>query len=262
MTRLDWGNPNDKTWQAGLDRGVLYPPSGPAVPWTGLISVDESGQSQTSEYYVDGRKFLTTITPREYSGKISAYTFPDEFAELCGLVEAADGLLLDGQQPDRFGLSYRTTGGDAAGNQFYKIHLIYGVMAAPSDVTYSTLGGSVDPTAFQFDISAIPETIAGYRPTAHAILDSRYISPDKMVEIEKMLYGDWHREAELPPIQTFYDMMNYGEIVVIRDNGDGTWEAEGSRKYIHENADGSFSVSNVTATFHGDGTYDVSDTTV
>lgn len=262
MSRLKWGEPLDKTWQAGLSHGVLYPPSGPAVPWNGLISVDESGSQESNHYYVDGRHYLSTVTPREYSAKLSCYTFPDEFAELCGLYEVADGLILDSQQPDRFGLSYRTGGGDGVGNEFYKIHCIYGVMAAASDTSYQTIGADTEPTAFQFDISAIPESIAGFRPTAHVIIDTRHMSPDKIIEIENILYGTWHVNASLPPIQTFFDMMSYGEIVVIRDNGDGTWEAEGSRKYIQIFSNGDFQVDNVTAVFHADGTYDVSDTTV
>lgn len=262
MARLQWGAPLDKIWQGGLSHGVLYPSNGPAVPWNGLISVDESGSQETNEYYVDGRKFMSTVTPKEYSARLSCYTFPDEFAEACGLVEAADGLILDSQQVDQFGLSYRTGGGDGVGNEFYKIHCIYGVQAAVSDQSYQTMGADVSPTAFQFDLTAVPQSINGFRPTAHVIIDTRHMTEDKIIEIEKILYGTWNVEATLPPIQTFFDMMSYGEVVVIRNNGDGTWEAEGSRKYIQVNPDGSFQVSNVTVVDHGDGTYDVSNTTV
>lgn len=262
MTRLIWGEPLDKSWQAGLDRGVLYPPNGPGVPWNGLISVDEGGSQEKSTYYVDGRKYLEMVTPREYSAQISAFTFPDEFYDLCGIVEAADGLLLDGQQPDRFGLSYRTGVTDGTGAGYYKIHLVYGVMATTSNAQHQTLSGSVEPETFQFDISAVPESVSGFRPTAHVILDTRHIDPLTIIEIEKMIYGTWHVDAHLPPIQTFFDMMSFGEIVVIRDNGDGTWEAEGSRKYITVYEDGEFKVDNVTVVDNGDGTYQVSDTTV
>lgn len=262
MARLQWGAPLDKTWQAGLSHGVLYPSNGPAVPWNGLISIEESGSQESNQYYVDGRKFMTTVTPREYSARLSCYTFPDEFAEACGLVEAADGLILDSQQVDQFGLSYRTSGGDGLGNEHYKIHCIYGVQAAMSDNTYQTIGADVEPLAFQFELSAIPQSITGFRPTAHVIIETAHMTEDKIVEIEKILYGTWNVEASLPPIQTFYDMMSYGEIVVIRDLGDGFWEAEGSRKYIKLLSDGAFQVDNVTVVDHGDGTYDVSDTTV
>lgn len=257
MTRLQWLNPEEKLVQGGLDRGVLYPQDKAAVPWNGLISVNESGSQQTSTYYIDGRKFLTTVTPREYTATISAYTFPDEFAEICGIVEAADGLFLDSQVPDRFGLSYRTM----YDNGKYKLHLIYGVTASTSDVEYQTLSGSNDPTPFEFSISAIPQSIEGFRPTAHVMIDSRNLDPLTLAEIENMLYGTYGQDAYLPTIKSLYDMMNYGDIVVVRDNGDGTWEAEGSYKYISvDEATGEFQISNVSAVDHGDGTYDVAST--
>jgi len=257
--RIQWGKPEDKIVQGGLDRGVLYPSTGPAVPWNGLTNVSESGSQETSTYYVDGRKFLTTVTPREYTAQISAVTFPDEFAELCGIVEAADGLFLDSQVPDRFGLSYRTMYGDG---EHYKVHLVYGVTAAMSDVEYQTItGDSNDPTPFQFDISAIPQAITGYRPTAHVIIDSRNVEPAVMANIENLIYGTYGEEAHLPTIQSLYELMNFGEIVVIRDNGDGTWEAEGSYKYlVLDEITGEFSIDNVNVRDHGDGTYEVAST--
>jgi len=258
MTRIKWHMEEDMQVQAGLDRGVLYPANGKAVPWNGLVSVNESGSQQTSTYYVDGRRFLTTVTPREYSATISAVTFPDEFAEICGITEAADGLFLDSQVPDQFGLCYRTLYGDG---KHYKLHLLYGVTAAMSDVQYETLDSSgTDPTPFEFEISAIPQPIEGYRPTAHVIIDSRNLSLTTLQNIENMVYGTYGVEAYLPTIQTLFDMMNYGDIVVIRDNGDGTWEAEGSYKYINVDEDGVFSIDNVTVDDHGDGTYDVAST--
>lgn len=259
MTRLKWHVPEEMNVQSGIDRAVLYPATKPAVPWNGLISVNESGSQETSTYYVDGRKFLTTVTPREFNGSIEAFTFPDEFAEICGITEAADGLFLDSQVPDQFGLSYRTMYGDGKN---YKLHILYGVTAAMSDVTYQTLSdGANDPTTFVFEISATPQSIAGFRPTAHVIIDSRHITQDLMNKIENMLYGSYGTEAYLPTITSLFEMMNYGDIVVIRDNGDGTWEAEGSYKYItvDENT-GEFTISNVSADDHGDGTYHVAST--
>lgn len=258
MSRLKWGNPEDKIVQSGLDRGVLYPQNKPAVVWNGLVSVNETGSQETNTYYVDGRKFLTTVTPREYGATISAYTFPDEFAEICGIVEAADGLFLDSQVPDRFALSYRTMYGDG---KHYKIHLIYGVTAAMSDVEYQTLtGDSNDPVPFEFEISAIPQSISGFRPTAHVIIDTRNLSSLNIANLENMLYGTHGMEAHMPSIQVLYEMMNFGDIVVIRDNGDGTWTAEGSYKYITVDENGEFSITNVTVEDHGDGTYDVAST--
>jgi len=258
MSRIQWMKENEKLIQGGLDRGVLYPADKPAVAWNGLVSVNESGSQQTASYYIDGRKFLTTVTPREYSATISAVTFPDEFAELCGIVEAADGLFLDEQVPDQFGLSYRTMYSDGSN---YKIHVLYGVTAAPSDVQYETLGANNDPTPFEFEISGIPESIEGFRPTSHVTIDSRNLSPLLLANVENLLYGTYGQEATLPPIKTLYDMMNYGTTVVIRDNGDGTWEAEGSYKYFSvDSFTGQFAIDQVTLNDHGDGTYDVAST--
>jgi hypothetical protein len=258
MTRIKWHEEEQKLTQGGIDRGVLYPQNKPAVPWNGLISVTESGAQDTSTYYVDGHKFLTTVTPREYNGTLEAYTFPDEFAEICGIVEAADGLFLDSQVPDQFGLSYRTLYNDG---KSYKLHLLYGVTAAMSDTTYQTLGDSSDPTTFSFDISATPQRIDGFRPTAHVIIDSRNLSHDILTTIENMIYGSYNNEAYLPTIKSLFDMMNYGDIVVIRDNADGTWEAEGSHKYIDVDPNtGRFTIRNVEAHDHGDGTYHVAST--
>lgn len=259
MTRIQWGREEDKSVQGGLDRGVLYPIDKPAVAWNGLVSVQESGSQQSSSYYVDGRKFLTTVTPREYSATLSAITFPDEFAEICGIIEAADGLFLDSQVPDQFGLSYRTMYGDG---KHYKIHILYGVTASMSDVQYETLSSSAnDPTPFEFAISAIPQPIAGFRPTSHVMVDTKHIDPEVMANIENLLYGGYGQEAQLPSIQSLYEMMGYGDVVVIHDNGNGTWTAEGSYRNVSLNRlTGEFTISNVPVINYEDGTYDVAST--
>ena len=261
MSKIQWAKPEDKLVQGGLDRGVLYPSNGPAVPWNGLVSITESGNQETSTYYVDGRKFLTTVTPREYTGTLSCITFPDEFADICGIVEAADGLFLDSQVPDQFGLSYRTLYGN--GSPFYKIHILYGVTASMSDVQYQSLSGdSSDPTPFEFDLTATPQAVNGFRATAHVIVDTKNVDADKIYQIEDILYGyTYPNEPQLPTINTLFEMMNFGDIVRITDNGDGTWEAEGSYKYITVDPNpGAFVIDNVTAVDHGDGTYDVAST--
>ena len=240
MAEIIWGE--NRTFHSGIDRGVIYPASKPAVPWNGLISVDESGDQERSTYYVDGRKYLTMVSPREYKAKITAYTFPDELAELCGIVEVADGLYLDEQVPDRFALSYRTM---INGGTSYRIHIVYGITAAMGDVQFQTHSNETDPTDFEFDIEAVPESIVGYRPTAHVMIDSTNLSEDAIYDLEKILYGYDGLEPSVPPLQTIYDMLNFGDILVIRDPGDGTFTIEGSYKYIKTNPDGSFEVTNL-----------------
>lgn len=258
MTELRWGKPEDKIIQAGLDRGVLYPKDNPAVAWNGLTDITESGGQAQSQYYVNGRLFLTTVTPREYTAKLSCVTFPDEFSDICGIVEATDGLYLDSQVPDSFGLSYRTMYGDGVN---YKIHLLYSVTAAMSDVQYQTLDDSVNPTPFEFDLAAVPQPITGFRPTAHAIVDTRNIEHKTVVDIEAMLYGTGNTDPYLPSLTTLYEMMNYGDIVVIRDNGDGTWTAEGSYKHITVDFEtGAFVIDGVNTADLGGGEYKVAST--
>lgn len=240
MAKIKWGE--KKTFHSGIDRGVIYPIDRPAQPWDGLVSVDEGGSQERSTYYVDGRKYLTVVTPRDYEAKITCITFPPILESLCGIVEAADGLFLDSQQPEPFNLSYRTM---INGGESYRIHLIYGITAEFGGAGYSTHSDEMDPTEFEFDIEATPQSISGYRPTAHIMIDSTHINPNVMTFIELALYGGDNNEPAIPAIQDLYEFMNFGEVIVIRDPGDGTFEIEGSYKYVKTNMDGSFEVTNL-----------------
>lgn len=262
MTRLNWSDTNKREFETGLDRGVLYPNSGPAVPWNGLTAVDEGGADGAAAYYVDGRPFLYLPKPKEYTGTLKAYTYPDRFAEIMGLAEAADGMYLDSQQGDSFGLSYRTL----IGNMFegvdfgYKIHIVYNATVTPSGRSYASLGSSVNPSELSWEIQAVPVPVAGYRPTAHIVIDTRHMDSTKLATIEALLYGDATTDASLPTAQVIFDILSFGDAIVITDNGDGTWSAEGSYHNIYLIGDGVFQIDNVNAVNHGDGTYDVSST--
>lgn len=259
MSRIQWMKLEEKSVQLGLDRGVLYPSAGSAVPWNGLVSVSESGSQQSASYYIDGQRFLSTASPRDFGASLTAYTFPDEFAEICGIVEAADGLFLDSQVPDQFGLCYRTMYGN---DKNYKIHLVYAATAAMSDTQYQTLSdGQNDPSVFEFDLLATPQLAPGFRPTAHVVIDTRNLTPLAVANIENLIYGTWNQDPYLPSIAELYEMMNYGDEVNITDNGDGTWTADGSYRYIDLDEDtGLFTIKNVVVVDHGNSTYDVSDT--
>lgn len=262
MTRLTWSEPETRTFETGLDRGVLYPKLAPPVPWNGLTSVDEEGADAASEFYMDGRPFLYLPKAKEFRATLNAYTYPDEFAELAGLVEVADGLYLDSQVGDSFGLSYRTLIGNASGHgkAAYKIHVLYNVTMAPQGATYETLSTSSTPTTFSWAIQAVPVPIVGYRPTAHIIIDTRHIDTQKRAAVEAALYGTVSTTGSLPEAQDLIDMLAYGAGVVITDNGDGTWTAAGSYTNVHKYDDGTFEINNVSAIGYGDGTYDISST--
>lgn len=275
MSRLVWDAPDTRIFETGLDRGVLYTRARPAYPeydipeipakavsWTGLTGVDEKGADGAKVSLMDGRPFLILPQPKEYQATLRAWTYPDEFAAVMGLAEATPGLYLDSQMGDYFDLSYRTLVGDAVDSTSlgYKIHLVYNAAPAPSDVTYETLSSDINPHEFSWDIQAVPVKVDGYRPTAHIVIDSRHISSEKLNEIEALLYGTVSEDPAMPTPQAVFDIITYGDGIVIIDHGDGTWSAKGSYKNIYMIGDGIFRIDNVNAVDHGDGTYTISST--
>lgn len=259
---LDWNQVKDRQIEAGIDRGVLYLNNGITVPWNGLTGVDEEGGEGAAEYYVDGRPFLYFPKPKEFKASLKAFTYPDEFSAVLGEVEVADGMYLDSQVGDSFGLSYRTKiidglVGDAAG---YKIHLIYNATVVPSTRSYATIGDSINPVEFDWKIQAVPVNVAGYRPTAHITIDTRHMDATRIAEIESLIYGSVTEPAQMPDPQTIFDLLSFGNAIIITDNGDGTWTAEGSYKNIYMIGDEIFQIDNVNAIDYGDGTYTISST--
>lgn len=233
-----------------------------AVPWVGLASVDEEGAESGAAYYIDGRPFLFLPKPKEFKATLAAWTYPDEFAAIMGEAEATDGLYLDSQMGEAFDLSYRTIVGNGTdGSEHgYKIHIVYNATVAPQGKSYSSLGEEINPVEFSWEIQAVPVPIEGYRPTAHIMIDTRHMDKEKLAEIEAMLYGSEDSVPHIPSPQTVFDTLHHGGAIVIIDNGDGTWEAQGSYKNIYMIGDGVFEIDNVDATIYGDGTYEISST--
>lgn len=252
MSKLVWNRPQDQTFEAGLDHGVLYVEDGPAVAWSGLSSVEDGGESTIKEFYIDGIKYLAMVTPRDWKGKLVAYTYPKEFGELIGISEIGDGLYVDSQAHGRFGLSYRTMVSTPAidTKQHYKIHLVYKTMASLAGFTNSTLtGDATDPTGFEFELSAVPIRIPNMRPSAHIILDTREMDDNTLAQLEDIIYGTDLVEPSLPTIVQLIDLLKYSDQVVVVDNGDGTWTATGSNKNIQVDSDGYFDIQNVAAEY-------------
>jgi hypothetical protein len=265
MVHLTWSDPQDRIFETGLDRGVLYPKNGAAVSWNGLTGVDEGGGESGAAYYIDGRPFLFFPKPKEFTATLKAYTYPDAFSAIMGVTEAAEGMFLDSQVGDAFDLSYRSLIGDALGgvDRGYKIHLVYNATVAPTPISYATQTNEINPIEFSWEIQAVPVPVEGYRATAHVVIDTRHMDPLKLNQIEILLYGDPNSitsEPGMPDPQTIFDILSFGDAIVIIDNGDGTWEAVGSYENIYMIGDGIFQIDNVTATDHGDGTYTVSST--
>jgi len=201
VTKVIWDKPNERIFEAGIDRGVLYPPTGFGVPWNGLKGVDEkSTGGEISAFYMDGIKYIQIGSPEDFFATLKAYMYPEEFEQCDGTFVNEDGLMY-GQQPRRqFGLTYRTLVGDGVEgiDRGYKIHIIYNALATPTQHSYLTLGAETDPTEFSWDLSTIPISIPGARQTAHLTIDSRKVNPSRLALVESYLYGTPFREPTLP----------------------------------------------------------------
>lgn len=197
MSRLVWDKTGERFYETGIAQGVLYPqetggtyPKG--VAWNGLSAVTESPSgAEASPVYADNIKYLNLVSAEEYGATIEAYTYPEEFAECDGSAELAKGVVI-GQQPRKvFGLSYKTTlGNDIAGNDYgYKLHLIYGGMAAPSEKGYTTINDSPEAMTMSWEVTTTPVVVTGFKPTASITIDSTKADPTKLAALEVILYG-------------------------------------------------------------------------
>ena len=200
---LVWDEVGERRYETGIDRGVLYPPSGVAVSWNGLISVNETVSREVKPYFIDGIKFLDHHVPGSYSANLSAFTYPDEMDELVGIGEFAPGVFVhDQRSPKMFNLSYRTrVGNDLEGvDHAYKLHILYNLIAVLNDTTHSTVAASVEPMAFQWSIYGTPSQMFGIRPTSHISLDSRRIDSVLLGDLEELLYGTALLDPALPSL--------------------------------------------------------------
>lgn len=263
MPQIVWDKVGSRVYETGLDRGVLYLPDGSAVPWNGLTAVIEQFDKESSPVYFDGMKIQDLVVLGDFSASMKAVTYPDEFLELEGLASDRSGLFYNDQPPQTFALCYRTlVGNDLEGGEVgYKIHILYNVTAIPSDKTYATLSNEPSLVEFEWNITAVPEEVPGFRPTAHIIIDSRDFDPWLLEDLEAMLYGTTAADAVLLPMQDFISYINDWYRVKITDNGDGTWTAETLREgLINFGVDGYFDIVGVNAVYLDDDTFEISDT--
>lgn len=206
MSKLVWDKTGERYYETGVKQGVLYPqaaggtyPKG--VAWNGLTNVTESPSgAEATALYADDIKYLNLISTEEFGGTIEAYTYPDEFADCDGSATIAEGVYV-GQQPRKtFGFSYCTTlGNDVDNNNYgYKLHLVYGALASPSEKAYSTINDSPEAITFSWEFSTTPVNVTGHKPTASITIDSTKVAPEKLAALEKILYGDTDVEARLP----------------------------------------------------------------
>jgi hypothetical protein len=199
-----------------------------------------------------------------YTGKIKAITYPDEFAPYDGFEERAPGEFLGNRKKKIFGLSFKTLiMNDLTGQEDgYKIHILYNLTAHPEMKSYKTMDSNVDPMFFGWNIISRPVPLEGYNPTAYIIADSRYLSTGRLSRLEDVLYGTEETNAYLPPLETLLTILDSDFTIVITDNGNGTWTADGPSEYITMLDETTFQITDVEATYLDPDTYEVESTII
>lgn len=205
MSKLVWDETGKRVYETGVDHGVLYPTAtggnyGTGVAWNGLTSITESPSgAEPTNLYADNIKYLTLLSAEDFGGTINAYTYPSEF-ELCdGTAELSKGVVIAQQPRKVFGMCYRTkVGNDQEGQDAgYKLHLIYGALASPSEKTRDTVNESPSAVEFSWSFTTTPVNVTGHSPTAHLTIDSTKVDKDKMKALEDKLFGTDSEEPTL-----------------------------------------------------------------
>lgn len=203
--KLSWDKSGERFYETGVKNGVLYVQNAGAYPkgvaWNGLTAVTESPSgAEATPLYADDIKYLELTSEEEFGGTIEAYTYPDEFAECDGSAELATGVKISQQKRKAFGLAYRTTiGNDEDGNDHgYKLHLVYGCKAAPSEKAYATINDSPEAITFSWEFTTTPVSVTGHKPTAHIEIDSTKADPTCLAALEAKLFGTETDEPQLP----------------------------------------------------------------
>lgn len=236
MAALVWDLVGERFYETGVDHGVLYVPDeqgvySKGVAWNGLTTVTESPSgAEPNAQYADNIKYLNLISVEEFGATVEAFTYPPEFAQFDGLGVPAPGVVV-GQQPRKtFGLSYRTKmGNDLQGDAYgYKLHMVYGCIATPSEKAYNTINDSPEAIAFSWTISTTPVPVTGFKPTSLIVVDSSVVDATDLAALEAELYGGT-AEAKLPLPDEVIAMFGGGNVATGATAGTpGTWTPGGS----------------------------------
>lgn len=286
---LEWGKPDERYYHHGIDRGVLYTSiksggtgiaqsieeplsdanSGAlAVPWNGITGFDEAGNGSSAIYYIDGRVYLADVDATDFNGKLTAYAWPDALSECLGIPAATPGFYVDNQKPKPFHFSYRTlVGSGAAGDKFgHQIHLVYNAMASISGRARRTVNNRTDPIDFGFDLVCTPVALPGYRPSAHYIIDSRYLSASRLAELETIIYGSETSVARMPTPLELFDLLAFGDAITFvkwtHPVLGSCWTATGSSSNLKKPTPDTFEILNVNGSWidEAQGFYQLQDT--
>lgn len=204
MSKIVWDKTGERFYETGVDHGVLYPIQegglyNKGVAWNGLTAVSESPSgAESTAVYADNIKYLNLVSAEEFGATIEAYTYPDEFAECDGSATPVAGVVIGQQSRKMFGLCYRTMiGNDVDGQEHgYKLHLIYGAQASPSEKGYQTINDSPEAITFSWEVTTTPINVTGYKPTASLTVDSTKVNAEQLAALEAILYGKDPTEPE------------------------------------------------------------------
>lgn len=219
MSQLVWDQTGQRIYETGVKKGVLYVqdskgayPKG--VAWNGLTAVNQSPSgAEASPLYADDIKYLELMSNEDFGGSIEAYTYPEEFEACDGSAALATGVKIGQQKRSSFGLCYRTIiGNDIENDEYgYKLHLVYGCKAAPSEKAYATVNDSPEAVTFSWEFTTTPVAVDGFKPTAYLEIDSTKADADKLAALEAILYGSGDTEARLPLPSEIKTLMADGE---------------------------------------------------
>lgn len=216
MSKLVWDQTGERKYETGVKNAVLYVQEtagtySNGVAWNGITAVTESPSgAEPTPLYADDIKYLNLLSNEEFGATIEAYMYPEEFEQCDGSASIATGVSIGQQARKAFGLAYKTTvGNDVANNDFgYKIHLIYGAVASPSEKAYATINDSPEAITFSWEVTTTPVEVAGHKPTATVVIDSTKVDKEKMAAIEAILFGSDDTEARLPLPAEIITIMN------------------------------------------------------
>lgn len=232
MSKIVWDKTGERFYETGVDHAVLYPISAAGlynkgVPWNGITAITESPSgAEPNNLYADNIKYLVLVGAEDFGLTIEAYTYPDEWEQCDGSAEIAPGVLAGQQNRKIFGLSYRTKlGNDVDGQDHgYKLHLVYGGLASPSERGYQTVNDSPEPINPSWEVTTTPVDVPGFKPTARLIITSTKADPAKLAALETILYGSEEAEPRLPLPEEVIELLKADAVTVITaaESGDTT----------------------------------------
>ena len=216
MSKLVWNQTGERTYETGVEQVALFPQDASGtyplgVAWEGVTNVTESPSgAEPTKLYANDAVYGTLLSAEELGGSIEAYMFPDEFAACDGSVYIAQGVTIGQQDRKAFGLAYKTLiGNDVVGTAFgYKLHIIYGAKASPSEKAHATVNDSPEAQTMSWEFSTTPASVTGHKPTASIEIDSTTADPAKLAELEAMIYGSDDKEPTLPTPDEIMALMN------------------------------------------------------